>query len=146
MKNSNFYAPVATSPRRLIAVRTSLTWLTAIRPAGLIAAGSFLTSCIFLLVAARSITFAVDLRFGRSIYRWKALSIIYNFCEMSFFQIRKLSWSNLGLKLQCLRFQVHFSPCDFSFVPNFPILFPSFSLLFSFLLSFVKPFKSIKHH
>ena len=100
----------------------------------------------FFLVAARSITFAVDLRFGRAIYRWKALSIIYNFCEMSVFQIRNLSWSNLGLKLQCLRFQVHFSPCDFSFVPNFPLFSRAFSLLFSSILSLVKPYKSIKHN
>ena len=97
--------------------------------------------CILLYI-----TFSVDLRFGRAIYRWKALSIIYNFCEMSFFQIRKLSWSNLALKLQCLRFQVHFSPCDFSFVPNFPIFSRAFSLLFSSILSLVKPYKSIKHN
>ena len=57
------------------------------------------------------------------------LEISFNYLQLlriNSFQICNLTWSKLGLKLQYLRFQVHFSPCDFSFVPNFPIFSPSF--------------------
>ena len=104
------------------------------------------------LVAARSITFSVDLRFQCSIYRSKALRIIYNFCEMHFFQIRHLTKSKLGLKLQHLR-SSRFQPisCILLLVisassrtfQSFPGLF---LCIFSSLLSLVKPYKSIKYN